>query len=236
MTTLKGCQLLLLSILRTAQVNAGGDVSSGDASTLISRIDLSSHAPIHARREITFDDIISLREIHEPKVSPADGRIAFLVRQAFRDCNCYRTAMYVLANRTERSRPKKLLEADSLSNLRWTPDGKMLSYLAPANLGGPKGGAEVWLMNPSTMATRELLCMQGDAKCEPKSTNSNSRGGISKYEWSPDGKKLAFVTVDDDASLDEQYERDGFHYDDLRMMTDSISNRDWTASRATRGL
>src|SRR5260370_38591441 len=66
-----------------------------EPSSATSGIDIrGAHArPLHS---ITLDEIVSLREVQQPRLSPDGRRVAFLVRQAFRACNCYRTALYVV--------------------------------------------------------------------------------------------------------------------------------------------
>src|ERR1700740_1362040 len=92
-------------------------------------IDISRHGrAAEARHPITLDEIVSFREVKEPLRSPDGSRIAFLVTQAFRQCDCDRTALYVVGV-APGSVPTKLLEEPSLSTLCWTPDGKNITYL-----------------------------------------------------------------------------------------------------------
>src|SRR5579864_3322543 len=85
--------------------------------------------PVAERHPVTIDDIVSMRELQETASSPDGTVVAFLVRQAFPACNCYRTALYT-APAVGRGRVRKLLEEGQLLNLRWSPDGRFITFLS----------------------------------------------------------------------------------------------------------
>ena len=90
---------------------------------------------------ITLDEIVSFREVKEPRRSPDGSKLAFLLAQAFRSCDCYRTALYIVGT-SHGSVPRKLVEETTLSSIRWTPDGNGITFLSSTSgsqPGGPVG-------------------------------------------------------------------------------------------------
>lgn len=145
-----------------------------------------------AKHPITLDEIVSFREVKEPHRSPDGSRVAFLVTQAFRSCDCYRTALYVV-NTDVGTTPDKLLEEPSLSSIRWTPDGKYVSYLSSKS-----GSQQLWRIDPATKVSEQVFNHTPGADqtinrigYHPSDTTSV---GVFTYEWSPDGQKVAFTT------------------------------------------
>jgi dipeptidyl aminopeptidase/acylaminoacyl peptidase len=133
---------------------------------------LASEAPDHP---ITLRDILSVREITEQHISPDGGTVAFVVKDADLAANNYSSSVYTIPT-AGNVPPTLLLRAASCSNVRWTPRGDAITYLA----GGGKP-SRIWRVlkeggEPATLFTH------------PES--------ITSFEWSPDGSNLAFVSVE----------------------------------------
>lgn len=181
---------------------------------------------------ITLDQIVSSREIEEARLSPDGERVAFVVKQGFRDCNCIRRALYVAPSDGGQP-PSKLLEAATLNSVRWRPHSTTLSFLA-----GLTGTVQLWSM-PATGGTPELLLRH-----RPDDGNSFIRRGwspeaeaipigVSRYEWSPDGRRLAFsTTLPSDSSARRRALREGLQYDDNAMTLFNLVLEQWAPSRS----
>ena len=178
------------------------------------------------RRRPTLDDVLDVREVSEPALSP-DGRlIAFLGRQAFRKCNCYRTALFLVPTTGEHA-PTRLLEEESLSELRWTPDGRFLTYLSARG-----GSRQLWRLSPGGGHPEVVFIhAPGEGQTYYESALGPREGvriGVDRYEWSPDGSQLAFVTRPaSDSALLLRLVENGVHYDDDRMRVRDIQLNHW---------
>lgn len=221
---------LALSILASNEAGSSpsGLRRSGAADTL--RVDIPTK---HSREphSISLDEIVSLREISEVAHSPDGRAAALLIRQAFRDCNCYRTALYVI-EAPGQTTPAKLLEEAAISNLRWTPDGASLSYLAVRN-----GVQEVWKMDRQGNATSKVVAATAVRTSAIESTDTTSaaqpRASVSHFEWSPDGTRLAYVITRQPSSAElEAIARRGVIYDDNRMSLLTLLHEEWVVPRA----
>lgn len=179
-----------------------------------------------ARHPVSLDDILSIRETREPVLSPDGGQVAFLVRQAFRSCNCHRTAMYVARSRGGSS-ARKLLEEGFLSGLRWTPDGRFLSYLSSRS-----GSRQLWRLRAEGGAPEMIFHhVPGEGQQYREGAlgpKEEARVAVDHYEWSQDGLQIAFVTRPrSDSAAVHQVTSDGVVYDDDRMGARDIQSSHW---------
>ncbi|HYP02558.1 MAG TPA: hypothetical protein VER76_20370, partial [Pyrinomonadaceae bacterium] len=122
-----------------------------------------------AKRPLTIDDLLKVRRVGDPQLSP-DGRwIAYQISDPDKAANRSRTQIYLVA--TAGGDPVQLTTGDtSATSPRWSPDGKRIAFV--------RGG------QIHTMDARG-----GDIK---QVTTIST--GASDPVWSPDGRMLAFVS------------------------------------------
>jgi len=138
----------------------------------------------------TVDDILRLRDVTEPQISP-DGRwVAFVVSEADEDENAFNTDLYLApafgapgtASPAEPLRLTRSPKADH--NPRWRPDGSAIAFLSaregrkPENAGDEEKGEQVWMIRPD-----------GGEPWQPSAV----AGGVEGFAWSPDGTTLALL-------------------------------------------
>jgi Tol biopolymer transport system component len=118
-------------------INCQSEITASQGQ-LVPHIDIPAVSATTATRSITLDDMVSLRELHETRQSPDSRQLAFIVKQAFRECDCYRWALYLMQTHGS-TQPAKLVEAAYLSNVQWSPDGRFVSYLSSED-----GSVQLW--------------------------------------------------------------------------------------------
>ncbi|UJH90256.1 S9 family peptidase [Antarcticibacterium sp. 1MA-6-2] len=128
------------------------------------------------KEAIEIDDLLSLKTVANPRVSPDGKWIAFTVREIdiVKDKNDTRIWMISAKGGEPIPMTGKGYTANSP---RWSPDNKYLSFIASRD----GGKAQVWTLNR----------MGGEAEQLTK-----IKQGVSDYEWSPDGKKLLMLLRD----------------------------------------
>jgi len=190
----------------------GGDASNRALSpgeTSAASIDITGGARSGKLRNITLGDILSLRELHEPLLSPNGKRIAFVVRQAFRSCNCYRSALYVAS--TGGGPPRKVAESEAISSLHWMTDSTRIAYLSDRS-----GRTE--LLRVSVAGGAEELIIPGMSSSGGSAESSNSSGSsIENYAWSHHGRCIAYSAVETADASDSERGTGPVLYDDRNM-------------------
>lgn len=132
-----------------------------------------------AKKPFTFEDMMSLKRVGGPVVSPDGKWVLFSAMDVDLKANKKTTHLYVVPIAGGEARPLPPTPAGETGG-RWSPDGKSYLYISAA-----EGGSQVWTagFDPAT----------GTPAGAPKkitSISSEADGAI----WSPDGKNIVFVS------------------------------------------
>lgn len=131
-------------------------------------------------RLLSVEDIIAVREVSDPRLSPDGQWVAYVVRTA--DPVKDKFHSHVWMSSWDGKQSIQLTYSDqSESSPRWSPDGKSLAFLTSRGEDDPP--QQVWLLDRQGGEAKPLTGFNGD---------------VADFSWSPDGKKLALVVVDED--------------------------------------
>jgi dipeptidyl aminopeptidase/acylaminoacyl peptidase len=120
-------------------------------------------------RTYTIEDLLKVRRVGDPQVSPDGKHVAFTVGDVNFDANRVVNQIYRMS--IDGGGMKQLTSGDrSSSSPRWSPDGKKIAYTT---------GSQVWVMDND-----------GDNKDQVTKISSGAVGPV----WSPDGKWIAFTS------------------------------------------
>jgi dipeptidyl aminopeptidase/acylaminoacyl peptidase len=143
---------------------------------------LATLLPIAAQppTKVTIDDLMSLRTINDVEISPAGDLIAYTVSTPSVARNAHEAALFVIP--AAGGAPKQLAEnyriftpALPAPRLRWRPDGTVSVLVAE------KTGPQVLNIKSDNTGAQVI---------------TSAPLGVSSYEWSPDGKYIAYLTRD----------------------------------------
>ena len=120
----------------TATTAATTNPASG-ANTTAGAHSTSASAPL------TVEDLVRLRRLSEPQVSPNGRYVAFVLRETDIEANKGRTDIWLLDLGAKDAQPRRLTQnAANDSSPRWAPDGRTLYFLSTRS-----GSSQVWRLS-----------------------------------------------------------------------------------------
>ncbi|HEX8144846.1 MAG TPA: S9 family peptidase [Pyrinomonadaceae bacterium] len=122
-----------------------------------------------AGRRLTVNELLKVRRVSDPQVSPDGRTVAFTITDPDVAANKSKTQVYLIG--VEGGEPRALTSGEqSAESPRWSPDGKRLAYISDS---------QVWTIDV--------------ASGEKKKVTSIATGADVPV-WSPDGRWIAFVS------------------------------------------
>jgi len=162
----------------------------------------------------TVEEMLKLKRVSDPQLSPDGTKIAFVVTDVSLDANTRNNDIWVVP--AAGGAPVKMVGTDrSEDRPRWSPDGKQVAFVS-----NREGGPQVWVIPAAGGEPKRLTTMAT---------------GASGVAWSPDGKWIAFVSEVFPACADAACnERELKARDESKVkahLADGLMYRHWTAWR-----
>jgi dipeptidyl aminopeptidase/acylaminoacyl peptidase len=131
----------------------------------------ASPAPA-AGRAMTVDDLLAVKSVSDPQVSPDGKLVVYVVSELDRSTEKSNSDLYLIP--FAGGEPRRLTTSTGADNHpRWSPDGKSIAFLSTRS-----GSAQVWLLPIDGGEARPITRLPID---------------IAGPIWSPRGDKIAFV-------------------------------------------
>ncbi|MGE3705310.1 MAG: TolB family protein, partial [Vicinamibacterales bacterium] len=134
-------------------------------------------------RPVTFDDVLALRVVSAPAISPGGEAVLFVVRE-WQDGKAGKkeSRSHVWKAPADASAPaRQVTFGDRETQPSWSPDGRYMSFVAARATGSDPAKAQVWVMRSDGGEARVLTTAAAD---------------VDQYAWAPDGRHVAFTAAD----------------------------------------
>ncbi len=178
---------------------------------------LAQTAPGAAGRTTpTVDQILSLKRVGSPELSPDGRTVAYTVRQTNWDDNTYDTQIW-LADVVSGATRQLTAGKKSSQSPAWSPDGSRLAFVSDRT-----DKRQIYLIDPRGGEAEPLTALED---------------GVDRFEWAPDGKTIAYTATDPKSTAAK--DRDKKYGEFLVFEQDYRMTQLYTidiATRATRTL
>jgi len=126
-----------------------------------------------SKRSITIQDLLRLKFVGQPQISPDGKRVIFTVKAVSQEKNCYLSHLWMAEVATGTAR--QFTHGQVSDRLpRWSPDGRRIAFLRIQN-----GDTQIWAIPADGEKARQLCQLD--------------EGSIGAPQWSPDGNRIVFT-------------------------------------------
>ncbi len=129
-------------------------------------------AQAQPKRAMTVDDLLAVKSVSDPQLSPDGAHVVYVVSEVDKDANKSNSSLWLVP--TAGGEPKRITTTPGTNNHpRWSPDGKTIVFVSSRG-----GSSQLWLLGLDGGEPRALTQLPIDV------------GGP---VWSPQGDKIAFA-------------------------------------------
>lgn len=145
--------------------------------TVTTALLLVASGPLAAQRGLTPDDLLTMRQVQDPQISPDGKWVAYVTSVADLPAAAYNSDVWLVST-VGGAAPIRLTNSPKRDEQpRWSPDGKWIAFVSSR-----EEKPQIWLISPSGGEAEKL---------------TDSKTGVLSFQWAPDGQRLAYVAPRD---------------------------------------
>ena len=150
----------------------------------------SPFALAQSKDEMEFEDVMSMRVVSDPRISPNTGFVAYVVTQADMKTNFRNSDVWVVASHGD-GEPRQLTSSPKRDDSpQWSPDSRRIAFISERD-----GKAQLY-----------VISLDGG---EPIKL-TDVKTAVQSFKWSPDGRRIAYIAADPLPEAREKEKQDGF--------------------------
>jgi dipeptidyl aminopeptidase/acylaminoacyl peptidase len=154
-------------------------------------------------RPWTSDDVLRLKLVSDPRVSPDGRAVAYVVEALNVAEDAYQTDVYLVPTAGGEARALATSPANDDAP-RWSPDGRFVAFLSERPRPGAKADSEKG--ETADEAKRQIWLIRPDGgEAVPLTA---APGSVSAFEWSADAKTIAFLAREPKAEARRKREKE----------------------------
>jgi dipeptidyl aminopeptidase/acylaminoacyl peptidase len=147
------------------------------AALLVAASAIVAYAQAGAAPRFTVEELLKLRRVSDPQLSPDGRSVAYVVMDVSLEKNARASHVWLVP--VSGGEPVSVARSEKTEDTpRWSPDGKKLAFVSTRD-----GSSQVWVVDVGP----------GNAIGEPKKLTSIATEA-SGVRWSPDGRWIAFTS------------------------------------------
>jgi dipeptidyl aminopeptidase/acylaminoacyl peptidase len=142
-----------------------------------------------SKRAMTIDDVMAMRTVSDPRLSPDGRQVAFVVTAADMQTNARNSDVWVIS--VEGGEARRLTFSPKRDDApRWAADSRRLAFISDRD-----GKAQVYLIAVDGGEAQRL---------------TDVKTAVQNFAWSPDGQRIAYIATDPVAEEREKEKKAGF--------------------------
>src|SRR5262245_5328304 len=142
---------------------------------------VATAASAQTKRAATFDDVLNIKAVQAPQLSPDGRMVIYTVREWVDEQDKKEARTHIWKVSTDGATPaRQITFGDKGESLpQFSPDGKFITFVSAR--GGAEAKAQIYVMPLEGGEAWKL---------------TDSKESVSSYSWAPDSVQIAFVSVD----------------------------------------
>ncbi|HEY9230736.1 MAG TPA: hypothetical protein VIS78_01280, partial [Blastocatellia bacterium] len=159
---------------------------------IVSLILLATLSPLgfaQAKRAMTVDDVMAMRVVSDPRLSPDGRTVAFVVTVADLQTNTRNSDVWVVA--ADGGETRRLTASPKRDDApQWAADSRRLAFISDRD-----GKPQVYVISIDGGEAQKV---------------TDVKTAVQSFAWSPDGKRIAYVAADPISEEREKEKKAGF--------------------------
>jgi dipeptidyl aminopeptidase/acylaminoacyl peptidase len=158
--------------------------------TFMACLTLSTSVIAQNKRPMNYDDIMALKTVGGPAISPDGKQVLYTLSYADLKDNERRTEIWIVS--VDGGKPRRFTSGKNDNSPQWSPDNQWIAFISTRGTG-ESAKRQIYLISPFGGESEKL---------------TDSKTGVNSFVWSADGKRIAYVAQVPLTEAEEKKQKD----------------------------